>query len=228
MNLISGWALPSTGSRAVLSAILVANSPQVILSGLYLVLNNLVTRLQLAAEWARFSRDRKSLRVSHLRAGRQRSTYFLQVPYRVGVPLLTAAAALHWLVSQAIFLASVDAWDAQGRPDVGDSVVTCGFSPLAMIFAMIVLALVAAFVVALGARRLEAGMPLVGSCSAGIAAACHPPEGGDDEQEPLMWGAAPEGLLGEKRVDGTEGKKVGHCCFSSGRVDVPIEGRLYN
>jgi hypothetical protein len=230
-NLISGdgWKLPLNGTGAVLSAILVANSPQALLTGVYLTANNLITRIQLATEWASYVKERKSLRVSHLREGEQRSTYFLQVPYRYGIPLMILSTTLHWLVSQSIFLASVDTWDANGRPNWEESVATCGFSPLAMIFTMILMAIMAAFAFYVGNKRLYAGMPIVGSCSGGIAAACHPPDSGNEDSGRLMWGEVPQGLLGDGNNGEScdENERVGHCSFSSDRVDVPKRGTLY-
>ena len=72
------------------------------------------------------------------------------------------------------------------------------------------------------------GMPSVGSNSLGISAACHPPEGGNDAEQPLMWGAVGENILDENARDYEEDREViGHCSFSSAPVDIPIKGRLY-
>ena len=79
----------------VLCFSLVANAPQVILSGMYLTLNNLVTRMQLSIEWASYSMQRKPLRVSEKRKGAQRSTYFLQLPYRISLTLMATCTLLH-------------------------------------------------------------------------------------------------------------------------------------
>ncbi|KAF2136591.1 uncharacterized protein K452DRAFT_237208, partial [Aplosporella prunicola CBS 121167] len=227
-NLINDWALPTTGTSAVLASVLVANTPQALLSGLYLTLNNIVTRMLLAAEWASFSTTRKGLRVSHVRHGAQRAKYFLQVPYRWSIPLMVLSATLHWLVSESVFLASIDTLDPRGDPSEEDSVTTCGYSPLAMIFTILVGAVVIIFAVFMGLRKLDLGMPVVGSCSLGIAAACHPPKDGADEDMPLMWGAVPDALLTDpdQKID-VEDEEVGHCSFSSSTVDRPVDGKLY-
>ncbi|KAF2462920.1 uncharacterized protein BDR25DRAFT_308058 [Lindgomyces ingoldianus] len=217
-----GWKVPKTGTRGIISNVLVANTPQLILSGLYLTLNNLLTRMQLAAEWASYSAHRKALRVSHDRTGAQRATYFLQLPYRLGLPLMAISATLHWLLSQSIFLASIDTWNSRGEADEAESVSTCGYSPLAIICTLIVGVLVIFFAIGVGWRRLEgSGMPLVGSHSVGIAAACHPPKDGNDETEPLKWGA----VTTLDREDGAQ--VIGHCSFASSAVDVPVSGRSY-
>ncbi|KAF2126918.1 hypothetical protein P153DRAFT_368944 [Dothidotthia symphoricarpi CBS 119687] len=228
-NVIQGWSIPVAGSTALLANVLVANSPQLILSGLYLSLNDLLTRIQLAVEWASYSIERKPLRVSHDRTGAQRSTYFLQLPYRYGLPLMVISSTIHWLISQSIFLVNIDTFNSAGHPKVDEpSIATCGYSPLAMICTLVAGALVVVYVISIGARPLEsAGMPLVGCSSVGIAAACHPPREGNHEQEALMWGALTEGLLDESATAYGE-DHVGHCTFSSSAVDSPVVGRLYS
>ncbi|EOD51686.1 hypothetical protein UCRNP2_1525 [Neofusicoccum parvum UCRNP2] len=106
-TLITNWAIPTHGDGAVVGAVLVANLPQLLLSLLYLVLNSVVTSMAVAAEWGGHAGRRRALRVSVPR-GRQRSSYFLQLPYRLGAPLLAASVLVHWLVSQSLFVAQVN------------------------------------------------------------------------------------------------------------------------
>ncbi|KAL1647111.1 hypothetical protein SLS58_002882 [Diplodia intermedia] len=225
-TLIEGWSIPQRGSSALVATVLIANLPQSLLSVLYVVVNGLFTSLSLAREWSAYahcSRPR-ALRVSHPR-GAQRSTYFLQVPYRLGVPLMCASAFLHWIVSQSIFVAKIDGVGADGEAaddfyHRDTSALTCGYSPLAMLVTVLAAAALALFAAALAARGLPPGMPVAGSCSVAIAAACHAPEG-TAETEPVVWGAIP-GAEEEK-----DGVVVGHCAFSNGEVDGPVEGQLY-
>ncbi|KAF3005003.1 hypothetical protein E8E13_008650 [Curvularia kusanoi] len=93
---------------SVIGNALVANTPQVILSFIYLLLNSLFTTMLLSHEWASYTRTRKGLRTSGARRGNQRSTYFLSLPYRFAVPLMVVSALLHWLVSQSIFLVAIE------------------------------------------------------------------------------------------------------------------------
>lgn len=223
------WDIPVSGNDALIKNVLVANTPQLILSGIYLTLNNLLTRMQLAVEWASYSTERKALRVSHDRKGAQRATYFLQLPYRLGLPLMAVSATLHWLVSQSIFLVSINTFDARGLPRIGTGFVdereiaTCGFSPLAIMCTLVVGAAVILFVLIMGFQKIPSGgMPLVGSNSVGIAAACHPPKEGSDERQPLMWGVVASSL----QVEGVD-VTVGHCSLSSSAVAVPFKGQLY-
>lgn len=201
--------------------ILLANAPQIIFSFLYLLYNSLYTCMAQAAEWSSFSYERKGLRVTQPR-GAQRSTYWLHLPYRYGIPLMAASMTMHWLISQSIFLARIQrrTITASNGLDVKhNSAVTCGYSIMPIIFS-ISLGCVMLFILWLIAllKRLPGHMPLIGSNSAVISAACHCAE--HDESTaimPLMWGSTNEG----------EGEEAGHCAFSSRAVGLPVEGRLY-
>ncbi|KAF2399477.1 hypothetical protein EJ06DRAFT_538344 [Trichodelitschia bisporula] len=214
------WGLPSAGASGLILNVVVANTPQLLLSFLYLTCNGLVTTLCLAQEWSRYALGRKGLRVSAGPEGHQRSTYFLQLPYRFGLPLMAASGILHWLISQSLFLVSIEYWRSGDGGLITDrklSLITCGYSPVAMLATLIVSIFIAAAIIVLGRRRLASGMPVAGSCSAAIAAACQPePEGqGDAVWSKIRWGALP-----------SEGS-VGHCTFSENEVEVPRDGELY-
>ena len=136
------------------------------------------------------------------------------------MPLITTSGLLHWLVSQSVFLAVVTQWDELGVLKKPFAVITCGFSPFAMIFVIVAGAIIVAGVVILSLRRFDGEIPLVGSCSAAISAACHGASWEEDEFStgPLQWGVV-AGV-------GTE-NDVGHCSFSSGPVEKPVSGVAY-
>ena len=75
----------------------------------------------------------------------------------------------------------------------------------------------------MGSRRFKSSMPLAGSCSMAIAAACHRPEDDIDAAYlPVQWG--------EPSQPGLESKgeyAVRHCCFTSHPVELPVPGRMY-
>jgi hypothetical protein len=100
------------------------------------------------------------------------------------------------------------------------AIATCGFSPLAMICVMVVGGCIIAFALTLGSRKFPPEMPIVGSCSMAISAACHsaPGEGIIASTEALQWGVVP-GMLS------AEG--AGHCCFSRHKVELPEPGHMY-
>ncbi len=214
INLISGWNLRSIGGSTAVASLLIANSPQPILSFLYFLSNGVFTSMLLADEWSHFAHERKSLRVSDPKPG-QRSTYFLQLPYTYAVPLLILSGILHWSVSQSIFIAQVTSFDKKGKLKDPAAVSTCGFSPVAIALTMILGTCLASFVTLSSFRRYKPGMPLAGSCSASISAACHW-RSDIDTTSPLQWG-----------VTSHEGAEVGHCAFSDKDVRMPRVKALY-
>src|SRR5688572_23923235 len=73
-------------SSNVLQAVLIANAPQLFISFIYVIYNSIYTCMLLAQEWSTYAYTRKPLRVSYP-SGEQKSTYFLQLPYRYAIPL---------------------------------------------------------------------------------------------------------------------------------------------
>ena len=212
-SLLSRNVLPSeTGLFAI---VLLANLPQILLSFLYLTYNGLFTCMLLGQEWNRYGHYRKPLRVSWPKEG-QRSTYWLQLPYTYGLPLMVFSGVLHWLVSQSIFLARVAVIAPTNNQDGENSISTCGYSNIAIITVILVGSIALVFGNANGFRKYSGSMPLVGSNSAAISAACHAPNGDINASvSPIMWGAV------------ETGGEVGHCCFTSFDV-IPLEsGKLY-
>ncbi|KIK55852.1 hypothetical protein GYMLUDRAFT_174985 [Collybiopsis luxurians FD-317 M1] len=202
---------------ALVATVLISNSPQLILSMMYLVFNSLCTTLFLSLEWSSYFSSRKPLCVSRPR-GQQRSTYFLQIPYRFGLPMMIYSVLLHWLVSQSIFLVKIDYFE-NGALDISST--SCGYSPLGIFFSTIMCASLILSTVILGFFiHLNGDMPLVGSCSAAIAAACHPSDNGSDPMKPIKWGAIPN-------MEYYSRQGIGHISFSSGDVLGPIPGFYY-
>jgi hypothetical protein len=79
-------------------------------------------------------RVRKTLRVS-TPEGIQRSSYFVSMPLKYGIPLISAMSLLHWLISQSIFVYTADVYTEDGSLDPGYGlVVGTGFSIEAIIF----------------------------------------------------------------------------------------------
>ena len=206
---------------------IMANIPQPIFSFIYYTYNGLFTTMLLVDEWSHFARQRKGLRVSDTPRGSQRSTYFLSLPYRFGLPLLAVSGLLHWLVSQSLFFVSVKAYDYDSNPNSTatptrirqhkqDFVIT-GYSPIAILTVIIVGALIVFVAIATSLQRFKSGIPMAGSCSAAISAACHPNRTEDEHAStlPLQWGVTAIN-------DG-----FGHCTFSSKEVDRPDEYTRY-
>ena len=175
----------------------------------------------LAKEWSGFAQHRKTLRVTSPK-GQQRSTYWLQLPYRYSIPLAATSSILHWLVSQSIFLARITVLDPTGAENLSESISTCGYSNISIIFVIGFGSILPLIAIAYGFRRFPRDMPFAANCSAAISSACHPPEiDMDAASKPLQWGVAGE------VVEYSAGRRLGHCSFTSREVTAPVEGRLY-
>jgi len=60
------------------------------------------------------SRVKKALRVS-APEGIQRSSYFVSMPWRYGIPLIAGTSILHWLISQSLFVIIAQSYQADGK-----------------------------------------------------------------------------------------------------------------
>jgi hypothetical protein len=185
------WSMPSTGTTALVLNALVANLPQPILSSIYYVYNGIFTCFMLGAEWNGYASNRKGLRVSSSPRGSQRTSYMLQLPKRMAIPLMLLSAVLHWLCSQSIYLVSLD-FDhsalvetyqngtihhtSSNSSESTEEFVTCGYSPIAIALTISLGVIMVIAPVMFGFRQFKSRcMPVAGSCSASISACCHLP-----------------------------------------------------
>ncbi|CAG8089854.1 unnamed protein product [Penicillium salamii] len=209
-----------------LATVLCVNAPQALISIIYSVYNNTLTRLLLASEYNQYAIEQRPLRVS-FPTGKQRSTYWLSIPYRYTVPLLTLFTLAHWLSSQAFSLVQIVPINIQGEHDrsrvmVGVSTSSLGMKILAV---PVLVALVAIF--GLMFRKFQsAAMPIAMNCSAAISAACHPPAGDTEAAEkPVMWGEVEVEVasLSTALGPGVEDfqTECRHCSFTSQGVKEP-------
>lgn len=130
---------------------------------------------------------------------------------------------MHYLISESLFLVYVPL--LIGGPfqpeqlNSSDTIIQVGYSCIA-IFASIFVGTAALLILNLTVifRRYDPNIPLVGSCSAAISAACHPPESDQDAAwKNVRWGVVKDEKSGE----------VGHCSLTSFEVEEPVTGRLY-
>lgn len=204
------------------SLIILANIPQLFLSFNYILLNRLVTCMAASREWSLFAHQRKGLRTS-LPTGAQRSTYWLQLPFKFSVPLMVVSAGLHYFASQSLYFGSVRYYahydDQNGDPVVLQDYTGLGYSQEPAYLLMVTLIVAVAAVVTWGRLQNRCGIPPSRFCSAAIAAACHPSAVEEHVHlKPVRWG--------EVTGDGDVGR-VGHCSFSSLKVTMPLEGKQY-
>jgi hypothetical protein len=129
----------TVAGASITTQVVLANTPQLALSCAYPLYNGLFTRMLLTKECLSYSTTRKGLRVSRPVAGsEQRSTYFLQLPYRYSLPMMIASIGFHWLVSQSIYSVFVTAKDYSQGPeviDLGHQMSGLQYPPLALILA---------------------------------------------------------------------------------------------
>lgn len=205
------WGTSSDNSLSFGDSVLfnawMVNLPQVILSLCYLLLNGICTSMASAEEWNNMARTRKGLRVTRPQ-GKQRSTHFLQLPYKWAVPLIITSGVLHWLLSQSLFLVRIDVFDQSG------------FSLLSLMTFLIVFTILLSVIGWVGFRGLNQRLPFAASCSLVISAACQTAE---DEINPhlgeVKWGA----------VAGQVEQGYEHCSITSKHTKKRglVEGRMY-
>ncbi|KAK2795903.1 hypothetical protein FQN50_009681 [Emmonsiellopsis sp. PD_5] len=219
-------ALVFVGSdHSLIQTVITANIPQVFLAIINVAYNSILVPMYISYDWNQFAFLPRTLMVSSP-AGRQRGTWLLGIPFACGLPLLGAHTALHWLVSQSIFIVQADIYDSDGK-QLPERESNCGYSPIAIIFSLAVGVVLLIVIVSLGRRNFrEGGPPIASTCSAAISAACH--LGYSTEKvvyEELKWGEIGPGTWA-----------VGHCSLAPAelwngtgniRARDPILGRFY-
>ncbi|KAI1455288.1 hypothetical protein F4805DRAFT_468796 [Annulohypoxylon moriforme] len=165
-----------------MSGVLLANSPQLLLSFCYLTYNNLFTRLQMAREWSLYSEGYHPLRVTDPK-GEQFSTYRLQLPFKYSIPLILVSIVLHWLLSNTIYLFistggyfGTDNFIEGGSADLSlppNTAVAIGYSGYSLLGLMMVSCLLILVPFFLSWNRLPSNMVNIGCNSLALSAACH-------------------------------------------------------
>ncbi|KAI0468367.1 hypothetical protein F4859DRAFT_524623 [Xylaria cf. heliscus] len=209
--------LPRGDPVGLILNVLIINSPQLLFSIMYSVYSAIITTFLVQREFSlMYTRaHRKALRVSEP-VGIQRSSYFISLPLRYGIPVNLFSAAFHWLISQSFFLARITALTPDGVEDHANSFSTLGYSPYAIIITGIVGFANVLAIILLGCRKYDGTMRMVSTNSMAISAACHS-LAEDREfgyQLPLQWGVVE---IGE---DG-----IGHCAFTTARSNIIQKAR---
>ena len=205
---IAGWGKRNT--------LVLVNTPQFLISLTNVLYNSTITSMILVNNWNSFSQRRRSLRVT-VPLGEQKSQYYLTIPYRYAIPLLLIMGIFHWLVADSFFLVSMTAFrGTEAQPQ--DSVFGIGYSALSIALALLICFLLFVILAIKSWQRYKVVMPVAGSCSIVISAACHKAE---REETPhlkkVMWGVLKD----------DDGEGYGHCAFTLKLVQPPVAGRLY-
>jgi hypothetical protein len=192
---------------------LLANTPQLLVSLLYFLLNDHLTRMLHAADYNQYATCRRPLRVSFPQGQEQRSTFYLSIPFRYSLPLLFTFTLIHWFISEGVFYVQLLPYDLAGNPILSSRLMTCGISTVPLEVAMFLTIACLLVIWVLSAREYKcAAMPFAFGCSVVISAACHPPPDDTDAAfKPVMWGAVDDD----------------HCCFTSLEVTQPRKERMY-
>ena len=215
-------------NHGIIASVLLANTPQLILTYMYTAYNALLTSMLAHSEVLRYSTKHRGLRVTQP-MHRQRSSYYLSLPYRFSIPLIIVSAVLHWLVSESFFLVRVTVYNPDGTENSGEHISTVGYSAYAIIVSLTTMVSILLAIIILGRwMRYSASMPLAATCSASMAAICQPAQGAeygpDLALQPLSWGSVDQELTVES--DG-HARRVRHAAFSSGRVSPLVRGATY-
>jgi hypothetical protein len=211
------WTKPLTGTSGLLRNVLLANLPQLLISTMYLGYNQAYTCMAFASEYSKYFDSQVPLRVTRPQ-GQQRSSYFLTLPFRYIIPMMVLSTTLHFILSQGFFLIAVDVFDLRGNFDAESTILTVGFSIAALVVLVALCGAVVLVAFLAGFRTFPQGIPLVGSCSAAISAACHAADYEDGKtvaEGRVQWGV----------VDVRN--RVGHLSFSGGLVGKPVVGFYY-
>jgi hypothetical protein len=230
---IYSWGVPTSGSSGLIANVFIANLPQAVLSAIYFTYNGLFTCFMLGKEWNQYSFQRKGLRVSSQPRGAQRSTYFLQLPYKFALLLMVTSGVLHWLCSQSLFFVNIVIHPV---PGVSTAIVektksyfdsrysnymTCGYSPRAIISVICIGLVMVIAAIFTGRLKFRTAMPIAGSCSASMSAMCQLGEQSENEVFlPVNWGVT-------EALEIEPGTGIGHCSFTSREVEGPEGGKLY-
>ena len=166
--------LVTASSRwSLLANVVFANLPQLLVSLLYLVYNNMLTAMLTAHECTKFARERRGLRVSQPR-GEQRTTFWLQLPYRYILPVMAVMAVFHWTLSRSLFFVNITEYNNPRANPGSPLAFATGYSPLAILVSFNIGLAMMLGIAGVAFRKLDPGMPITGSCSLALSAACHP------------------------------------------------------
>lgn len=223
----------------ILAAFIITNIPQVLISYIYLGLNNMLTTMLVMAEWCGYTATSenppKGLRVSSpLPQTQQRSTYFLSLPYKWSIPTSITVTIIHWLVSQGLLFLQFDVhtsgWEEPSTVHTTSYIFLAKATVWFVIVPVLLASLIALFCLGVF-KKYAPHMPLAGCCSASIAAACQPSCLGCDASESNR--SFPSDLAEKKLkwgvVESPEQSEfgIGHATFSADDVPPLEEETMY-
>ncbi|KAF3797185.1 hypothetical protein GCG54_00009155 [Colletotrichum gloeosporioides] len=196
-----------TLGNSLISNVLLANTPQIVISLVYLFYNNVFTCMVMAHEYARFASSPGLTASSEAHSG-------------CIVPIMVIMAFVHWSISRSIYLVQLEIYDNNGELIPGRSINGCGYSPPPILLSLCLGGAMIPLPLGLSARKLGPGMPIAGSCSLAISAPAH---AGQDEVDAAACHLQ-YGVISEDGTGGRDRRQVG---FPSRLVEKPVSGETY-
>ncbi|RAQ74509.1 hypothetical protein COH21_003727 [Aspergillus flavus] len=124
------------GTVSEMQGVVTANSVQLLVTVGYYFYNSVLTSMLASAEYSSYGTDRKPLRVTWpVKGSQQRSTYWLSVPYKYGIPVMILFMVIHWFVSQALYYVLLIPYSLDDQPLYGEKFSSLGASVLPMFIA---------------------------------------------------------------------------------------------
>lgn len=159
-----------TSNRGLLANLLGLGSMHLAISMTYLLYNHLWSRMLAAAELNAFVKIRGRLRVTLPVRGAQ-STYHLSIKPQFSALLIIALILIHFFTTRALNVVAIQTYDIMGR--YSHQRITYAISTASAVLALgLGFLMLCALTFGLG-RRLHTAMPVLGTCSMAISAACH-------------------------------------------------------
>jgi hypothetical protein len=138
---------------------------------------------------------------------------------------------LHWLVSQSIFYLLLITYDPANEPVPGIEISSLGYSSSPIFLSIIVGSIMVLVLIVLAFRKFKSTVPVTGSTSVAISAACHLPRDEVGETAVLglvKWGEttmSPDWAM--ESFGGIDDGQKGHCSFTSLETRKPTLMKLY-
>jgi hypothetical protein len=158
-----------TSKHGLLANTFSLGSIHLALSVTYLLCNHLWSRMLAASELNKLARASAPLRVTLPVTGAH-NTYYLAIKTHYSALLLIALTFLHFLITRAFSVVAISTYDVLGH--YSHQRITFAVSTSSAMLALVLgFAMLCVLAFALD-KKLDAGMPVMGTCSMAISAAC--------------------------------------------------------
>jgi hypothetical protein len=158
-----------TSDRGLLANLFGLGSVHLAISVTYLFYNHLWSRMFVASELNELVKTPAALRLTLPRQGAQ-NTYYLAIKPHFTAVLLVALTILHFLTTRASYVVALQTYDVLGQ--YSHQRITYGISTPSAVLALALGFLMSCVLAFAFERKLDADMPVMGSCSMAISAAC--------------------------------------------------------